>query len=277
MAARLTLLTTGTTRHPERFLLRGGRRQQVELPAMAGLIEPSDGPPLLFDAGLAPRFHEATRPWPARLYALLSPTTCPPAAAASEQLRARGLAPEAIATVVISHFHADHVAGLMDFPGARFLCTRAAYDAMQGRKGLAAVRAGQLPALLPADFTARLGFIDDLPMVALDARMAPFARGHALAPGLWLVPLPGHAPGHCGLWVTTHAAPVFLIGDACWLSRGYRERRLPGWAAGGVLHDLAGVATTLGLLHELHRRRPDVRIIPSHCPEGRALLEGTTP
>ena len=51
-----------------------------------------------------------------------------------------------------SPFIADHVCGLGDFPAARFVFLRDAYDDVRNRRGLGAVTAGFLPDLIPADF-----------------------------------------------------------------------------------------------------------------------------
>jgi len=138
-----------------------------------------------------------------------------------------------IQTVSLTHFHADHLVGLRDLPRARFVFAREAYEAVRGKRGLAAVKAGFLPGLLPHDFEAR-AVAARPPRAATAARAAgSVPRGHRRARRREPV---GAAPAR--------ATGQIWAADAGWLSRQVRER-----------------------LHELHRARPDVAILPSHCPD----------
>jgi len=40
-----------------------------------------------------------------------------------------------------------------------------------------------------------------------------------------------------------------------------------------LLNDWPSYRTTLQRLHDLHRSEPDLKIIPTHCPETAALLK----
>src|SRR5260370_164781 len=72
-----------------------------------------------------------------------------------------GLCAADLKCIILSHFHADHISGLQDFPAARIIVTREAYDAVASRRGFGALRRGFIPALLPADFQQRARFLDD--------------------------------------------------------------------------------------------------------------------
>ena len=65
-----------------------------------------------------------------------------------------GLAPRDVRRVVVSHFHADHVAGLRDFPNADLVALRSAYEDVAGRRGLG-LAVAFVPALMPDDFDRR--------------------------------------------------------------------------------------------------------------------------
>jgi len=90
-----------------------------------------------------------------------------------------------------------------------------------------------------------------------------------------LIELPGHALGHHGAFVASDP-PVFLIGDACWLSRSFREHVPPGLLAHLIFSDARRFRETLASLHDLHRAWPDLAIIPSHCQEAYARWTGAT-
>lgn len=75
----------------------------------------------------------------------------------------QGIGEEAVRYVVLSHFHADHTAGLRDFPNASILYKRGEYTAIKDLGLLALVKAGCLPGLLLDDFEERSPLIDETP------------------------------------------------------------------------------------------------------------------
>lgn len=271
----LTLLQAGYTTAPEAIILRGGRWQKIKIPALLGLIEHPRRGPILFDTGYGPRFFSETRRWPASLYPKITPVTLAATDTAAAQLAARGIAPADVRFIILSHFHADHVGGLFDFPCAQFIYPAAALAAVRGKSGLAALRAGYLPGLLPPNFLARGRALQPADFGPLPADLAPFERGvDIFGDGSLLgVNLPGHAVGQMGLFLRDESrGPVLLATDACWHSRAYRELLFPHPIINRILPDAAAYQTTLTRLHQLHRRRPDLHIIPSHCPERAATL-----
>jgi len=91
----------------------------------------------LFDTGYSDHFQTETRSFPNQLYARLMPPRFEGADRACEQLRRLGIAPQDVRSIIVSHFHADHIAGLRDFPKASIVCAEPAYAAMRGRAGCA--------------------------------------------------------------------------------------------------------------------------------------------
>ncbi|RME98795.1 MAG: MBL fold metallo-hydrolase [Chloroflexi bacterium] len=274
-ALRLTLMQAGYTTAPQAMILRGGRWQRMKIPALLALIEHPRQGPVLFDTGYSPRFFSETRRWPASLYPKITPVTLAASETAAAQVQARGIAPADVRFIILSHFHADHVGGLFDFPNAQFIYPAAALAAVRGKSGFAALRAGYLPGLLPPDFLARGRALQPAEFTPLPAEYAPFERGvDIFGDGTLLgVSLPGHAVGQMGLFLRDeNLGPVLLAADACWHSRACREFILPHPAVLRILPDSAAYQTTLRRLHHLHTRRPELHIIPSHCPEWAATL-----
>jgi glyoxylase-like metal-dependent hydrolase (beta-lactamase superfamily II) len=263
-------IRVGHCRHPQIMSIRDGSVRPIVFPALAMLIvHPVEGP-ILFDTGYDPAFFEATRPFPERFYRWLTPVTLKPGEELGAQLGARGIAPADIRHVVLSHFHADHMAGLHLFPKAAIHCARAGLEAACGAGRLAGVRKGILRALFPADIQARARFFEDAPRAALPSAMAPFESGADLFGDLSLlaVELPGHCPGHWGLAVADSGHGLhFMVGDAAWSSDAIRRNVPPPAIASGFLGDTGKVRETLARLHALWRRNPDVRLTPCHCPE----------
>ena len=118
---RLTVLAAGHCTHPEFILMRGGQRHSVPIPALIALLEHPKLGPILFDTGYTPRFFSHTQRFPYSLYAKITPVYVDDAETACHQLQARDIAPTDIRYLIISHFHADHVGGLADFPKAQFI------------------------------------------------------------------------------------------------------------------------------------------------------------
>jgi glyoxylase-like metal-dependent hydrolase (beta-lactamase superfamily II) len=265
----LTGFRVGWCRHPQAMTIRGGRWAPIDFPALAFLIEHPDAGPILFDTGYDPAFWTATEPFPERLYRWATPPTLPAAEVLATQLEGRGVAPGEVRHLILSHFHADHMAGTHRFPNATIHAARAGFDAMGRGSRLSSVRRGMLRALAPPDFTARVRWFENAPRVALPGDLAPFADGADLLGdgSLVAVPLPGHCPGHWGLVLREAAGLRFLVADAAWSSEAIRRDTPPPWLTATLLGDPAALRATLHDLHLLRRRNPEIRLTPSHCTE----------
>jgi glyoxylase-like metal-dependent hydrolase (beta-lactamase superfamily II) len=261
-------LTAGYCRHPEWLTLRGGTLKPVSFPAGFALLRHPHNGYILFDTGYSARFFEETSRLPALLYRLVTPVTFSEADSAVNQLRRLGVEAEHVRLIVLSHFHADHTAGLRDFPQARFLYKREAYAAVRDLGPFASVKAGYLPGLLPDDFEQRSLYVEDGKSRKLPDDF-PFATGYDLLGdgSLIAVDVPGHAAGQIGLFVAASSGETFLCADAVWSSRAFREGRKPHAAARLIMDDHRRYADSFGRLVRLHRQYPHIRIVPSHCAE----------
>jgi glyoxylase-like metal-dependent hydrolase (beta-lactamase superfamily II) len=235
-------------------VLKGAGLASRCFPSQAYLIETRAGL-VLFDTGYAERFGAATSRGVYRLYPAITPVAFEPEQALVRQLAARGIAAHDIRTVVLSHFHADHMAGLRDFPRAAIVASAAGWDAVRGKTGLAALAQAFLPQLLPGSFEQRLLPAEACRRVALPAILAPFTTAFdVLGTGEVLaVPLPGHAPGHLGAFVHTEAGWTLLAADAAWASEAYTELRGPSELTFLFQHSRRAYYATLGRLATLHR------------------------
>lgn len=262
--------------HPQIMSIRDGSWRPAVFPSLAMLIvHPGEGP-MLFDTGYDPAFLTATQPIPERFYRWLTPVSLDPGEYLTVQLAAHGIVPADVRHVILSHFHADHMAGTHNFTNAAIHCARAGLDAACSGGRFAAVRHGVLRALIPADIGTRARFFEDAPRIALSRDLAPFEMGaDILGDGSVIaVELPGHCPGHWGLVVRDAAAgDHFMVGDAAWSSDAI-HRNMPAPAiASGFLGDTKTARATLAKLHTLWSRNPDIRLTPCHCPE-RAAAAG---
>ena len=263
----LSLLQAGYCLHPGFVVARGAGLRPLRFPALVALIDHPTAGPVLFDTGYAPRVLDATHRLPYRVYRWLTPMHVGPEETVAAQLRARGIAPEDMRHVVLSHFHADHTGGLFDFPNATVHATAEAWDAVKSLTGARAVRSAVLPQLHPPDLSSRLALLNQKNLRPLPAEWGIESDAYdVLGDGsLWGVPLPGHATGQMGLLLQTPRGPVFLVADAVWLARTIHEGADPHPLARAITPDPAGYRKTVDWLRSLARARPDVRLIPSHC------------
>lgn len=269
----ISLMKAGSCLHPEFVVLKGGSWQNKSFPSTFAFIEHESFGRILFDCGYSKRFYEATRNFPFNIYAFVTPLSLETDELACKQLEKLGVQASSINWIFISHFHADHVGALRDFPQARFLFFASAFESVAKLKGLAALKAGFLSELLPSDFQARASLIESKTEIELPGCFAPFNRAYDLAGDktLLAVSLPGHVSGHAGLIVRAGSQEArqdyFLVADACWSSKSFQELRMPNPITNLICADSALYKKTIHQLHELHKANPKIKIIPSHCSE----------
>ena len=266
------MLEVGHCLHLECGAVRGGRWRVCEFPSLVGLLRHPSRGWILFDTGYSQRFLDATARLPGALYRCVTPVRFDPRQALALQLRAIGIGVSDIGAIVLSHFHADHVAGVLDFPNVPMFCSRAGWDAMRSRGRLQALRLGLLPELAPAALADRVRFFEDAPAPAVARESDAGFRTHDLFGdgSLVAVALPGHSPGHYGVRFTGEDdREVMLIGDASWSTRAIRENRPPPAWTTGWLGNTRLYRETLQRLHGLSRSVPELQLVPSHCPEWR--------
>lgn len=267
------ILDTGHCLAHEYVLIQGGERKQVHCHSIVALLGHPQHGWLFWDAGYAPRMLPATAHFPFSLYRLITPLRLRPELAAVAQLLHFGLVPQDVKAIVISHFHADHLCGLLDFPASRFIAAREAYAPLAGAKGVAAMKQGFIPSLLPADFGSRVTLLDAFsgpPLPRLGPTYDYYGDG-----SLQLVRLPGHARGQLGLLANTQLGRLFFVADSCWMARSVAENRTVSRLGGLLSYNTALQAATIAQLHAFAAACPDVMIVPSHCPETFAELVAT--
>ncbi len=271
---RLDLITAGSCTHPAWVVTGRPSLEILRFPSLVGVIRHPIRGLILFDAGYSPRFFHETRRFPESIYRHVTPVTCGEEDTVAAQLRRAGDDPDDVALVILSHFHADHVGGLLDLPRARFLYRRSALDRDFRRfPAWRHLAAGVLPGLLPTDLEGRSRFVEDQPIVRLPRGYAPFAEGYdLLGDGSVLgVDLAGHARGQLGVLLPRTQGPeVFLIADACWHRRAVSHLEFPLPVVRLVTDDMRLYRQRIRDLHQLAQARPDLLLVPSHCEESLA-------
>lgn len=250
----------------ENEVIQGGRKQAIKFQALWGLIEHPEQGWILYDTGLSRRFYDATKYYPNKIFAQALKTVIQEEDEVKTQLERQGISPLDIKHIIITHFHADHVGGLLDFPNAQFYTSKKALDYTLSLSSMLAFTKGVLKDLLPADLVKRTTIIDEVcPKVShpiLEEMYDLFDDG-----SLYIIPLPGHAAGQIGVLLETQKRPYFLIADACWLKKSYQKYVLPNPVVMLFLHSWLDFSQTLHKIHDYHIENPKVCIIPTHCSE----------
>ena len=125
-------------------------------------------------------------------------------------MRAAGIDPAAVAIVVISHFHGDHIGGLIGMDGAPAFPNAAIK--VPEREWAFWTDAGEESR---ASEMRRPGFAMTRQRFApYAARIERFAPGAEVAPGITAIGTPGHSPGHVSFLIADGTQQCLVIGDA---------------------------------------------------------------
>jgi glyoxylase-like metal-dependent hydrolase (beta-lactamase superfamily II) len=127
---------------------------------------------------------------------------------ALNQVKGLGFRPEDVRHIVLTHLHFDHAGGLRDFPWAEVHLHRREYEHF---------KTGKLKSWIDGGYNRRV--LDHDPPVHIYAeneeRWYDFAAIRLpFEPGMYLLPLFGHTPGHCGVAIRDGEGWWLHVGDA---------------------------------------------------------------
>lgn len=276
MNIKMSLLEVGGCLHPEKIILPGTSWRPRYYPATVALIEHDLFGPMLFDTGYAEHFFTCTKSFPEKLYALLTPVRLPYEKTLIYQLKLKNISPRDIQRIFISHFHADHIAGLKDFPNANLYYMKKGFDYLTHLSRLSQIRAGFLKELIPSDISERSIYLENLSTVKCTQGEETYEVWDLLEDSSVLaIELPGHARGQFGLIVRTSDQGNFLLAaDACWDYRACKQNISPSWITRIIHDDFKTYKNTLSALHQFCNKQSDLKIIPCHCHETYQEVKG---
>jgi N-acyl homoserine lactone hydrolase len=230
------------------------KRQWLQVPVPAFLVEHPKVGPILIDTG----FHPSVAVNPSQNLGRISQIVfkdlrMEPEQAVSAQLRARGMEPAAVKVVVMTHLHTDHASAISEFPGATFVVSKAEWEAATGDGPLH----GYVQRQFDHAFEYRL--LDfDLPPVA---SFAGFARAFDLFGdgSVRCVYTPGHTLGHMSVVLRTRKREVLVASDAIYMRTSLDESHLPYRTEDEHLF-----RRSLREIQQYRKETPDALIIPGH-------------
>jgi glyoxylase-like metal-dependent hydrolase (beta-lactamase superfamily II) len=239
----------------EGFSVRGGSLTKSLITGLAAFMVDHPQGRLLIDSGVARRVREHLETTPLLMRTLASLTVKQPTI---DALAARGLQPDDVRGIVLTHSHWDHVSGLADLRGVpAWITPEELAHARSDDDG------GKLYRQLEAEGPFQL---HDLTFP--DGAYGPFAvsRDFFGDGSIVIVPMPGHTPGSVGVFVSLPSGKRFLIiGDTSWTKEGVDWPAEKPWLARRMVdHDAAAVREQLVMLHQLQRSNPDLIIVPCH-------------
>ncbi len=266
---QIRLFSSGYCVANERHIHPAAAARAIPFLATWALIEHPRLGKIIFDTGYSQRFFEATSTWPNRLYRWATPVKFNSGESCLERLEQNGIAINDVRHLVISHFHGDHIGGLLDFNTIPVWCTQAALDFVGRRSNRNGVFKGILKPLVPRDLGQRAMHPDrHLPEIML----GPF-RCWQWEDDLIFVDLPGHCRGQMGLLIkNSNWGDLLLCADAVWSSRAYREQIHPQRIVSLFVDDYGKLIQTIDHLHCFHLDYPEILILPTHCPETARLV-----
>ncbi len=124
------------------------------------------------------------------------------------QVQALGYEPQDVRHIVFTHLHLDHAGGMRDFPNANIHVFKNEYESAMSPRGL--VERGRDSAHWAHN--PKWVLYDQV-----DGEWFGFPRLSVLGgntPDIYLIPLPGHTRGHCGVAIASDHGWLFNCGDA---------------------------------------------------------------
>ena len=129
----------------------------------------------------------------------------------ASNMAAAGFDPKSVDMVVISHFHGDHINGLLNaegtlaFPNAEVLVPSAEWKYFMDDGEMSRAPEGRMQAVFK---NARRVF-----ETGLKKKVTPYETGKDVAPGLLAVASLGHTPGHTSFVLSSGSDKVFIQSD----------------------------------------------------------------
>jgi N-acyl homoserine lactone hydrolase len=248
-AVRMFLLKFGVEVVPKSLSVLGADRTSLIEPIFGALVETTDGLVLL-DTGIG-RTALADTGTLSTMYGGGTIPTGPDGDPLAVALAGLDLTVADVGLAAVSHLHLDHTGGIPLLAEAGVPIAIQADELDYGRQR-AAAGTEQAAAFYRSDY---LG--EHITWNRLDG-------GAEIAPGVSVIPTPGHTPGHQSFRVDLPGTGTWILtADATDLAQNLHEARPCGWSA--EADDAGRAVTSVSTLLDL-AGRTDARVLPGHDP-----------
>lgn len=152
-----------------------------------------------------------------------------------------GISPADITLVILSHFHGDHINGLvntdgnLNFPNARYVCARDEYNGWLSEEAMAK---------FPED---RLKSIKEH-ILPIKDKLTLVDYGEEIIPGITAISSKGHSPGHMSLQINSDGERMMHLVDT--LHRALQMRN-PAWSINFDADPILSAETRRDLLEQV--------------------------
>jgi N-acyl homoserine lactone hydrolase len=231
-----------------------GRKNWIWIPVPAFLVEHPGAGPILIDTGLHPSVAIDPGQNFGRLGKMFNDFRMDRRQALHDQLQERGVEPDDVRLIVMTHLHWDHASGVSEFPHATFVLDGREWEAaIEPRGTLRGYRTRQF------DYGFDWRAIDyESPEVdsfaGFGASVDLFGDG-----SVQLVATPGHTLGHQSVLLRLRGREALLTADAAYLKRTIDESLAPL-----LPHDEHKFWRSLKEIQRYVARTPGALVIPGH-------------
>lgn len=243
---RLASLKTLVARVPDDEL--------VEIPVVAFLVRHPTAGDLLVDTGLHPSVAVEPKGALGRYGGLLfKDLNMATEDSVPAQLRALGVEPAAVGTVVMTHLHYDHAGAISEFPSATFV--------VDSREWAAAADGSERDGYIRRQFDHGFDWrLVDFDGPAADS-FATFGRSVDLFGdgSVRLISTPGHTAGHMSVVLRLRDHEALLCGDAAYTEAAIEDDVLPY-----VVEDEHRYLRSLREIQLYLEQTPDALVVPGH-------------
>ena len=164
-------------------------------------------------------------------------------------LQAAGISPEEVELVIVSHPHGDHIGGLIrpeggvTYPNARYVMPRREWEFwMDSEPDLST-------AWIPDGFRHGMRYQARTALPQIEHALELVEPGDEVAPGIRLIPLPGHTHGMVGVEIGSDSERLLYVADA--FMHPILSVKRPDWRVAMDLDHEAATRTRRSLLERL--------------------------
>jgi len=232
------------------------------LPVPVYLVEHPVAGPILVETGLDPSAASDPAKTMGRLFGSVLFSYRLAKRTVREQLADRGIDPDAIRTVVMTHLHTDdHAGGVGQFPGGDFIVDRREWEVATARRSI--LKGYYRPVLARSGRWKLADYATAQPYGAFARTLDLFGDG-----SVRLLSTPGHSAGHQSVLLRLQSREALLYVDAAHYERQLREELTFPMAHSKRTH-----RETLAEIHRFVVEHPNALVIPGHDPRVWSQLE----